>query len=99
MGRLSQIEAFFRNCPECGRRFHVRLVSKKLIGFQRETAERRRFLAGGTGQMGMGGQRNPTTYEENTPVTINTEDTQYSYKCKACGHEWTENRIERHRED
>ena len=41
----------------------------------------------------------PVIVEENIPITIEIEDFQYSYKCKHCGHEWIENRVERKKED
>src|SRR5712692_8158995 len=28
----SKINVFFRHCPSCGRRFHIRLVHKKQVG-------------------------------------------------------------------
>jgi hypothetical protein len=47
------------------------------------------------GKQGGGLITNPTILEENVPVTVHIEDFQYSYRCKHCGHEWTENRIQR----
>jgi transposase-like protein len=91
---MSEVETLFRFCPSCGKRFHVRLVSKKLIDAKEETLEAK--------QVARGGNANPMTYirgtypivlEENVPVTIIVEDFQYSYKCKHCGHEWTETQV------
>lgn len=92
---MSEIETFFRFCPSCGKRFHIKLVGKKLTDFQRETFEQKRVIRIGGMQMPpRGGYINPTFVEENVPVTVNVEDFQYSYKCKHCGHEWTENHTE-----
>jgi hypothetical protein len=95
---MAEVQTFFLFCPSCGKRFHIKLVGKKLVDSKRETYEQKQFV--------MGGNSNPMTYgyrgdmgrlmlEENIPVTVGIEDFQYSYKCKHCGHEWTENRAER----
>ena len=97
---MSEVEAFFRFCPSCGRRFHVRLVSKKLVDSKRETFEKKEVVVGpralyssmnaaqGTGFF------SPVIVEQDVPVVVDVEDFQYQYKCRHCGHEWTENKIE-----
>jgi DNA-directed RNA polymerase subunit RPC12/RpoP len=96
---MAEVETFFRFCPSCGKRFHIKLVSKKLVGMQKETFDEKRVVAGpGPGSYGARGGgmlTNPTIVEENVPVTVDVEDFQYSYRCKSCGHEWTENRVVR----
>ena|SRR2546425_8376022 len=104
---------FFRHCPECGRRFHIKLESKKRLSLDRETIHkpgvaRTAGYAGvrGAGYRGVGGrlasgpvylpQRIILT--EGEPVIIDIEELQYNYKCKHCGHEWSEKRIEKHKE-
>lgn len=100
---MSEVETFFRYCPSCGRRFHIKLVSKKLVNSRRETFTQKRILKGSMPRSQYGPQMgnvmaSPTIVEEDVPVTIDVEDFQYAYKCKHCGHEWTENRAETHKE-
>jgi hypothetical protein len=84
-----------------GKRFHIKLVSKKLVDTNRETSEQKRFVTTGVpvvvGYRGRG-MVAPRMLEENVPITIDVEDFQYSYKCKHCGHEWTEAHVESHKE-
>jgi hypothetical protein len=37
--------------------------------------------------------------EEGEPVTIDIEEFQYAYKCKHCGHSWSEKHVEEHVEN
>ena len=97
---MSEVETFFRFCPSCGKRFHIKLIGKKLVDSKRETSDQKRdVMTGSASQMSYeamsyrGGM--PLMVEESIPVTVDVEDFQYSYKCKHCGHEWTENRVER----
>ncbi len=81
---------FFRHCPACGRRFHVKLESKKIVGFKREKRP--------TGMLpresGQGGR--PRVIEGPTAI-FDIEEFVYAYKCGHCGHEWSEKRYEEHR--
>jgi ribosomal protein L44E len=95
---MSEVKTFFRFCPSCGKRFHIKLVSKKLVDSKRETSEQKQSVRG-YGTYGYRGGMGPLVVEENIPVTVDVEDFQYSYKCKHCGHEWTENRVERQKVD
>jgi hypothetical protein len=36
--------------------------------------------------------------QEAKPVIIDVEEFRYAYKCKHCGHEWSEKHLEEHRE-
>ena len=36
---MSEVKTFFRHCPSCGRRFHIRVVSKQLLQMDREDEE------------------------------------------------------------
>ena len=75
---------FFRHCPECGRRFHIKLESKNLVSGHREE-----FWSITSGTLGVapralaGGQ-----------IAIDIDEYLYNYKCSACGHEWSETRVE-----
>lgn len=98
---MSEVETFFRFCPGCGKRFHIKLVSKKLVDLKRDTFEQElpmtRGLIGYRGS-GVAPFMAPLMVTEKIPITVDVEDFQYSYKCKHCGHEWTENRVESHKE-
>jgi len=37
--------------------------------------------------------------QEGKPTVIDIEQFQYAYKCKHCGHEWSEKHVEKHREN
>lgn len=97
---MSEVETFFRFCPGCGKRFHIKLVSKKLVDLKRDTFEQQQAMTPMTrGGTGYGANVAPLLVMEKVPITVDVEDFQYSYKCKHCGHEWTENRVESHKED
>ena len=96
-GGVSEVRTFFRFCPACGKRFHIKLVGKKLAEERTEktevTRDRGTFMTGsGYGMYGPA----PVIVEEKVPLTINVEDFQYTYKCKHCGHVWTEIHEEEH---
>jgi DNA-directed RNA polymerase subunit RPC12/RpoP len=95
---LSEIRTLFRFCPACGRRFHIKLVSKELVGDRKETTEMKQSLISPTGGAGVASySRSYIVLEENVPVTIDVKDFQYTYKCKHCGHVWTEMKEEESR--
>jgi len=87
---MSEVKEFFRICPSCGRRFHIKLVSKKLVGERTEVESIKQAAAYRTFGAYRGASWSPVTVEENVPITINIEDFEYSYKCKHCGHTWSE---------
>ena len=82
---------FFRFCPGCGHRFHVKLEGKKPVHLEREEGREPPGIQarGGHGvvYVGRGG-----------PVIIDVEEFLYDYKCTHCEHEWSEKRIEEHKE-
>ena len=90
---MSEVKTFFRTCPSCGRRFEIRLISKKLIGTQRIEEE-----------MPI---EDDSLFEwpdfylpvgETEPAVVDVEEFQYAYKCKHCSHEWVEKHEELDRE-
>jgi DNA-directed RNA polymerase subunit RPC12/RpoP len=89
---MSELRTFFRFCPQCGRRFHIKLVSKNLVHLEREQAE--------TGRATLLGPRSfssplpPIIVQEGDPVMIDIEEFQNAYRCGHCGHEWTEKHVE-----
>ncbi len=84
---MSEVKTFFRFCPSCGRRFHIRLVSKKLIGDRKETTEVKEPLI----PLHYGRyQTNPVFLEQDVPIIVDVQEFQYSYQCIHCGHVWSE---------
>jgi uncharacterized Zn finger protein len=96
---MSEIKSFFRFCPACGRRFHIKLVSKTLTDDKISSTEIKSLRT----------EMNPAyrvtldnapiagttiAVEENIPVTVEEKDFQYTYKCKHCGHVWSEAHVE-----
>jgi len=90
---VSGVKTFFRYCPACGQRFHIRLINKKLVRdtketrVQRVTASNTRVMVGSRSQPIL-----PAVLEVDVPVTVDVEDFEYSYRCGQCGHSWTETR-------
>ena len=88
---------FFRHCPECGRRFHIKLEEKKMVHLERRTTQMPGASRGPRAGLGAGYAK-PTFVSVGPPVTLDIEDFEYHYKCGHCGHEWTEHHREKHRE-
>jgi DNA-directed RNA polymerase subunit RPC12/RpoP len=84
---MSEVEEFVRHCPVCGRRFHIKLVSKNLVDERQEVVPLRQ------GIMNLSPRAVPVVLQQDIPITIDVEDFRYSYKCKHCGHEWSETRV------
>lgn len=93
LGPMSEVRDFFRHCPACGRRFHIKLVSKKLVDDRKVVSHVTRGEI--PSAMVMGYTRGsmplmPVLVEESIPITVEIEDFQFTYKCKHCGHVWSE---------
>ena len=80
---------FFRHCPQCGRRFHIKLESKKPVSLDREPV---------TMPITAGGKFQGSTLWEDRTITLDIEVFDYVFKCGHCGHEWSEKHSEEHRE-
>ena len=80
---MSELTTFFRHCPSCGRRFEIRLVGKKLVD-EKRVAENAPFSTFS--------QRSPVYNDllESVPLVVDVKEFQYAYRCKQCGHQWTE---------
>jgi len=86
---MSEVREFFRHCPACGRRFHIRLVSKQKAG-EEEVTE---MLPSGQDDVKAGlkfATRADTELTEGTPIYVDVRKFNYNYKCTHCGHQWTE---------
>ncbi len=85
VGAAESFETLFRQCPNCGKRFEIRLVGKKLLDSKSIREERpvnRDYFGGYAGSILEVGQTEPTIVE--------VEKFQYAYRCKHCGHQWVE---------
>ena len=97
---MSEVRTFFRYCPACGKRFHIRLVNKKLVRDTRETRVQR--MTPSNARVMVGSRSQPillTVLEVDVPVTVDVEDFEYSYLCGQCGHTWTETRTREEEEE
>jgi DNA-directed RNA polymerase subunit RPC12/RpoP len=90
---MSEIETFFRRCPNCGRRFEIKLVGKKLVDSQSISVSKPVL-----GDYFSGGPDSYLELSETEPVTIAVEKFQYAYKCKHCGHQWVEIKEQEYKE-
>jgi hypothetical protein len=88
---MSEVKDFFRHCPACGRRFHIKLVSEKFVDERKETTNIKKTMNYPTPMTGFTPFQ--VILQENTPIVVDIKDFQYSYKCKHCGHEWSEMRM------
>lgn len=85
---MPDVTDFFRFCPSCGRRFHIKLVSKTLVGDRKEVRQVKQMLVGPP----TNAFRSPyvVVVQDTIPVTVDVQDFEYAYRCKHCGHVWTE---------
>ena len=102
---MSEIQVFFRYCPSCGRRFHIKLVGKLLTEVDRQIVEKKTVVSGALSLAGMGRGPSvlvspaPMVLTVSTPMIIDVEKFNYTYKCGHCGHAWSEMKTETVRED
>jgi DNA-directed RNA polymerase subunit RPC12/RpoP len=86
---MSEIKDFFRHCPSCGRRFHIKLVSKTKINEEVLTEHMTQVEQEmSTGLI----HANPmyTPLAEGQAIFVDIREFQYNYKCTHCGHQWSE---------
>jgi DNA-directed RNA polymerase subunit RPC12/RpoP len=86
---VSEIKTFFRHCPSCGRRFHIKLVRKEKVGeelHQEELTPTESMMESGVMHV------SPllTPLSEGQSIIVDVEDFEYAYKCTHCGHQWSE---------
>ena len=79
------MRTFFRRCPSCGRRFEIKLVNKKLIGSEQEESKVEQYTVGSVSD--------PSVLESDVPIVVEIDDFRYTYRCKHCGHQWSEERF------
>jgi DNA-directed RNA polymerase subunit RPC12/RpoP len=90
---MSGVRTFFRHCPSCGKRFEIQLVKKELVDSE-ELDEKlpsrvSPFMARAMTPL-LPTRSAPTLLSNEVPSIVDIEDFQYTYKCKHCGHEWSE---------
>ena len=86
---MSEVKAFFRHCPSCGRRFHIKIVRKELVA--EETVKE--SLTAAEREMGYGSIHASqwiTPVAEGPPIYVDIEEFDYTYRCTHCGHQWSE---------
>ena len=76
---------FFRRCPNCGRRFEIRLVGTKKL--ESETLREERPLVQ---DYTMASPDEYLELEETVPTIVEIEQFQNAYRCKHCGYQWVE---------
>jgi hypothetical protein len=89
---------FFRHCPGCGRRFHIKLVSKQLVREDLEKHRTEEVVSLNQASILQGGMMPYLTLQEGPPVIVDRREFQHSYKYKHCGHEWSEKHVKEQRE-
>jgi len=77
-----EVRTFFRRCPYCGRRFEIRLVKKKLIGSEQVESKVEQYTPVSVTA--------PVVLESDVPMIVEIDEFSYTYKCKHCGHQWSE---------
>jgi uncharacterized Zn finger protein len=80
---LAEVRTFFRHCPSCGRRFEIRLVNKKLIDSELVKSNVVQYTPASAA----------VVLESNVPMDVEVDDFRYTYRCKHCGHQWSEERF------
>ena len=86
---MSGIRTFFRHCPSCGRRFEIRLVKKERVDSEAITEGLKPSAPSSPSRL------SALPLSQDAPSIVDIEDFRYTYKCKHCGHEWSEvNRTE-----
>lgn len=84
---MSEFRTIFRHCPQCGRRFEIRLVGRELAGERQETEDvPHATMQGVAGMGGLGA----VVVRDDVPISIDVRDFRYTYRCKHCGHTWAE---------
>jgi len=92
---MSGVKTFFRHCPSCGHRFELRLVSREEIAEEGESLKAKERTISQS-------QRKETiqTLDPETPVSLSIpgleeiKELKYNYRCKHCGHEWSERAVQ-----
>jgi ribosomal protein L44E len=84
---MSEVKTFFRHCPQCGRRFEIRVTKAKPLVDDSYLTEIRRSDSESIEEKAL----EPLILDEaNQPLIVEDKKLSYTYTCKHCGHQWTE---------
>ena len=88
---MSEITTFFRHCPSCGRRFEIKIVGKKLVD-EKQITEEEPLSVSPYSRYASFSQYSPAFNEvmESVPLIVDIKEFRYAYKCRHCGHQWSE---------
>jgi uncharacterized Zn finger protein len=91
---MSEVRTFFRHCPACGRRFEIRVVRRE----PEESNSYESEIPQSDTDSTRWGTLTPIILSQDAmaPVVVEEKDFSYTYKCKHCGHQWTEIHGETH---
>jgi hypothetical protein len=89
---------FFRHCPGCGRRFHIKLENKQLVTDRIEKRRTEQAMSMSEASTFRGGMMPYVALVEGPPVIVDQREFQYIYKCTHCGHEWSEKHFQEKQE-
>ena len=96
---VSTIKRFFRHCPSCGRRFEIRLVSKQVVPTESEEWKTAHYaVAGAEWKESVVALDPEGPVAAEVPEFQETQKVRYGYRCKHCGHEWSEDAAQVKRE-
>jgi hypothetical protein len=90
------LRTFFRHCPNCGRRFEIRLTDEKEVEGSEETivnsVPEDPTRVSGMGPMGSPGYAPGIMVlpSSTVPLVIKERELKDTYRCGHCGHTWTE---------
>ncbi|HLQ06292.1 MAG TPA: hypothetical protein VK126_00890 [Nitrososphaerales archaeon] len=79
---------FFRRCPNCGRRFVVKVDKEVLVDSERDTIKQIHDLAMPRATMGGGAMMPVAAVTIEVPIERDTFEV--TYECKHCHHQWKE---------
>ncbi|HME19716.1 MAG TPA: hypothetical protein VKF15_08285 [Nitrososphaerales archaeon] len=95
---MSEIRTFFRHCPACGRRFEIKLVSKKAMDEWKTEEEGQKQVVMARSMSESQGSPSAAVLEQGPAIHVDVESFEYTYVCKHCGHRWSEEREQRFEE-
>ncbi len=79
-----ELHTIFRRCPNCGKRFEIRITGKKLVDEKVVNNKVRSIMPVGSTRVST-----PTPMKEGV-TTVDVKEFEYSYECQHCGHKWLE---------
>jgi len=88
---MSAIKRFFRHCPSCGHRFEIALVSKKEDVAENEPWKSKEYaLSPGMRKESVLSLDPESPLRVEAPELEEIQEVWYNYRCKRCGHQWSE---------